>query len=183
MGQASRDQNKSRKLQGNQFLHIFQTGLAPWENGDREASIHAFRGRPAYPRKLLINPAFQAANWLIHRFTDPYEMNEGRGTRERFFTPGQSVISARAAFWSLQRRRPCPPPCGRIWDSLPHPTWRGFGTKKHCIRVPYKRSVRPRHTYAKCAIASYILPMRISRDVGVTCPRPSRCQRAKSNQK
>ena len=29
-----------------------QTGVALWENGDREASIHAFRGRPAFPEEV-----------------------------------------------------------------------------------------------------------------------------------
>jgi len=36
------------------FFHSFQTGLALWENGDSEASIHAFRGRPAFPEEVRI---------------------------------------------------------------------------------------------------------------------------------
>jgi hypothetical protein len=44
----------NRILQKQQPLEILytgirdQTGLALWENGDREAAIYAFRGRPAF---------------------------------------------------------------------------------------------------------------------------------------
>jgi hypothetical protein len=38
-----------------------QTELALWENGDREASIHAFRGRPAFPEPVTENPTLQDA--------------------------------------------------------------------------------------------------------------------------
>jgi len=32
-----------------------QTGLVLWKNGDREASIPAFRGRPAFPEEVTAN--------------------------------------------------------------------------------------------------------------------------------
>jgi hypothetical protein len=42
-----------------------QTGLALWENGDREASIHAFRGRPAFPEEVTENPTSQAVRMQV----------------------------------------------------------------------------------------------------------------------
>ena len=44
-----------------------QTGLALWENGDREASIRVFRGRPAFPEEVTDNPTLRALEGLLLR--------------------------------------------------------------------------------------------------------------------
>jgi hypothetical protein len=47
-----------------------QTGLVLWENGDGEALIHAFRGRPAFPEEVTENPTFKAQHKIRSGLTE-----------------------------------------------------------------------------------------------------------------